>query len=80
MSPAGLNVLERTSVVRKFKCPLKKTQPSCSGSRDLNWTGKGLRWYKKEPLWFRFNIRNAPEVTCFNKASVSISDPVILEY
>jgi hypothetical protein len=27
---------------RKFKCPLKKTQPSCPGSRDLNWTGKGL--------------------------------------
>jgi hypothetical protein len=29
--------------VRKFKCPLKKTQPSCPCSRDLNWTGKGLR-------------------------------------
>jgi hypothetical protein len=28
--------------VRIFKCPLKKTQPSCPGSRDLNWTGKGL--------------------------------------
>jgi hypothetical protein len=28
--------------VRKFKCPLKKTQPSCPCSRDLNWTGKGL--------------------------------------
>jgi hypothetical protein len=22
--------------------PTKKTQPSCPGSRDLNWTGKGL--------------------------------------
>jgi hypothetical protein len=42
MSPAGLNVLKRTGVVRKFKCPLKKMQPSCPGSRDLNWTGKGL--------------------------------------
>jgi hypothetical protein len=28
--------------VHKFKCPLKKTQPSCPCSRDLNWTGKGL--------------------------------------
>jgi hypothetical protein len=28
--------------VHKFKCPLKKTQPFCPGSRDLNWTGKGL--------------------------------------
>jgi hypothetical protein len=28
--------------LRTFKCPLKKTQPSCPGSRDLNWTGKGL--------------------------------------
>jgi hypothetical protein len=22
--------------------PTEKTQPSCPGSRDLNWTGKGL--------------------------------------
>jgi hypothetical protein len=29
--------------VRKFKCPLKKTQPSCPCSRDLNWTSKGLK-------------------------------------
>jgi hypothetical protein len=29
--------------IRKFKCPLKKTQPSCPSSRDLNWTGKGLK-------------------------------------
>jgi hypothetical protein len=29
--------------VRKFKCPLNKTQPSCPCSNDLNWTGKGLR-------------------------------------
>jgi hypothetical protein len=28
--------------VRIFKCPLKKTQPSCPGNRDLNWTGNGL--------------------------------------
>jgi hypothetical protein len=28
--------------VRTFKCPLKKTQPSCPGSRDLSWTSKGL--------------------------------------
>jgi hypothetical protein len=28
--------------VHKFKCPPKKTQPSCPCSRDLNWTGKGL--------------------------------------
>src|SRR5215472_5765517 len=29
----------------RVKCPLKKTQPSCPGSRDLNWTGKGLtKW------------------------------------
>jgi hypothetical protein len=28
--------------VRKLKCPLKKTQPSCPCSRDLNWTSKGL--------------------------------------
>src|SRR5215472_5858691 len=27
----------------RVKCPLKKTQPSCPGSRDLNWTGKGLK-------------------------------------
>jgi hypothetical protein len=33
---------KRTGVVRKFKCPLKKTQPSCPDSRGLNWTGKGL--------------------------------------
>jgi hypothetical protein len=33
--------------VRTFKCPLKKTQPSCPGSRDLNWTGKGLKYLKK---------------------------------
>jgi hypothetical protein len=25
-----------------LKCPLKKTQPSCPCSRELNWTGKGL--------------------------------------
>jgi hypothetical protein len=30
--------------VHKFKCPLKKTQPFCPGSRDLNWTGKGLSY------------------------------------
>ena len=29
-------------VVRKFKCPLKKTQPFCPCSRAVNWTGKGL--------------------------------------
>jgi hypothetical protein len=28
--------------VRKFKCPLKKSQPACPCSRDLNWTGKRL--------------------------------------
>jgi hypothetical protein len=28
--------------IHKFKCPLKKMQPSCPCSRDLNWTGKGL--------------------------------------
>jgi hypothetical protein len=28
--------------VCKFKCPLKKTQPSCPCSRDLNWTSRGL--------------------------------------
>jgi hypothetical protein len=44
MSPASLNVLKRTGYTGKFKCPLKKTQPSCPGSRDLNWTGKGLKW------------------------------------
>ena len=32
-----------SGVVRKFNCPLKKTQPSCPGSGDLNWTGKGLK-------------------------------------
>jgi hypothetical protein len=43
MSPASLNVLKRNGCTGKFKCPLKKkTQPSCPGSRDLNWTGKGL--------------------------------------
>src|SRR5215469_6175298 len=26
----------------RVNCPLKKMQPSCPGSRDLNWTGKGL--------------------------------------
>jgi hypothetical protein len=30
--------------IHKFKCPLKKMQPSCPCSRDLNWTGKGLKW------------------------------------
>jgi hypothetical protein len=30
--------------VRKFKCPLKKMQPSCPCSRDLNLTGKGLTY------------------------------------
>jgi hypothetical protein len=29
--------------VCKFKCPLKKTQPSCPCSTDLNWIGKGLK-------------------------------------
>jgi hypothetical protein len=31
--------------VRKFKCPLKKMQSSCPCSRDLNWTGKGLKHF-----------------------------------
>jgi hypothetical protein len=43
MSPAGLNVLKLTGCTGKFKCPLKKTQPSYPGSRNLYWTGKGLR-------------------------------------
>jgi hypothetical protein len=33
-----------SGVVRKFKCPLKKMQPSCPCSRDLNWTSKGLKY------------------------------------
>ena len=33
-----------SGVVRKFKCPLKKTQPFCPCSRALNWTGKWLRY------------------------------------
>ena len=32
-----------SGVVRKFKCPLKKTQPFCPCSRAVNWTGKGLK-------------------------------------
>jgi hypothetical protein len=28
--------------------PTEKTQPSCPGSRDLNWTGKGLKSSKKK--------------------------------
>jgi hypothetical protein len=43
MLPAGLNIVKRV-----FKCPVKKTQPSCPGSRDLNWTGKGLRFVSDE--------------------------------
>jgi hypothetical protein len=27
--------------------PTEKTQPSCPGSRDVNWTGKGLRSYRQ---------------------------------
>src|SRR5215469_763023 len=38
----------------RVKCPLKKTQPSCPGSRDLNWTGKGLKikpvQYSEQPF------------------------------
>jgi hypothetical protein len=41
MPPAGLNIVKRGGKC-VFKCPLKKMQPSCPGSRDLNWTGKGL--------------------------------------
>jgi hypothetical protein len=42
---------------------------------------QSLRWYKKEPFWYRFvSIRNAPEVTCSNMASFSISDTVSLAY
>jgi hypothetical protein len=37
--------------VHIFKCPLKKTQPSCPGSRDLNWTGKGLRHANRLKSW-----------------------------
>jgi hypothetical protein len=28
--------------------PTEKTQPSCPGSRDLNWTGKELKNYMEE--------------------------------
>jgi hypothetical protein len=42
MPPAGLNIVKRSG---KYIWPLKKTQPSCPGSRDLNWTGKGLNIY-----------------------------------
>jgi hypothetical protein len=35
-----------SGAVRKFKCPLKKTQQSCPGSRDLNRRGKGLNAVK----------------------------------
>jgi len=31
-----------SGAVRKFKCPLKKTQPFCPCSSALNWTGKWL--------------------------------------
>ena len=31
-----------SGAVRKFKCPLKKTQPFCPSSMVLNWTGEGL--------------------------------------
>ena len=41
--------------VRKFKCPLKKTQPFCPCSSALNWTGKGLsiqtHYLHSQKLW-----------------------------
>jgi hypothetical protein len=41
MSPAGLNVLKRTGTYVNLNSHWK-TQPSCPGSMNLNWTGKGL--------------------------------------
>jgi hypothetical protein len=40
--------------VHKFKCPLKKTQTSCPGSRDLNWTGKGLMTSLKQKQFINY--------------------------
>jgi hypothetical protein len=42
MPPAGLNVVKRSGKYVYLNAHCKKTQPSCPGSRDLNWTGKGL--------------------------------------
>jgi hypothetical protein len=49
MPPAGLNVVKRSGKY-VLNAHWKKTQPSCPGSRDLNWAGKGLTfkwldWY-----------------------------------
>jgi hypothetical protein len=55
MSPTGLNVLKRTGCTGKFKCPLKKTQRSCPGSRDLNWTGKGLNFAISPKILIKFS-------------------------
>src|SRR5215471_3010151 len=54
---ATIFVVSRLTV----KCPLKKTQPSCPGSRDLNWTGKVLRqrfpYFLRRGALFRTEIR-----------------------
>jgi hypothetical protein len=47
-----------------FKCPLKKTQPSCPVSRDLNWTGKGLnQWrFKSSGMWYSVTGQVVPDM------------------
>jgi hypothetical protein len=42
MPPADLNVVKRSGKYVYLNAHWKKTQRSCPGSRDLNWTGKGL--------------------------------------
>jgi hypothetical protein len=70
MSPAGLNVLKRTGTYINLYAPLKKTQPSCPCSRDLNWTGKGLNQQQKwvpgiAPGKKRRPVRRAKNVATF---------------
>jgi hypothetical protein len=63
MSPAGLNVLKCTGMYVNLNAHWKKTQPSCLCSRDLNWTGKGLRAPRKTTpqkiklLYFTISLR-----------------------
>jgi hypothetical protein len=45
MPPAGLNVVKRSGKYVYLNAHKKKMQPSCPGSRDLNWTGKGLMMF-----------------------------------
>jgi hypothetical protein len=57
--------------VRTFKFPLKETQPSCPCSRDLNWTGKGLKIIKIKLL----SLGWRSVTRCFSGKCMSLVTP-----